>query len=274
MGLIDKFRERWSRSSYAGAGEVGATREQDVVLEARRLAPVLSDILAAVAAQVVPGITTAAIDDQIERALKSAGLRPAMKGYRGFPNSSTVSLNEQMLHAIPSARRVADGDLIKIQTAGRGREGFVAQGWSFGVGNVGSESVRLLNASSRALRAATAVIHAGTRIGDVGAAIQETVEGAGFVVIRQFVGSGIGRELHQEPHLPCYGVSGRGQALNTGQILHVQVILKVGSPEVLTADDGWTISSADGRSGAIKSCMLEVEEGGCRLLGRFLDPVS
>lgn len=235
------------------------------------MAPVLSDILAGVAASVAPGMTTAAISDQIEIALKAAHLEPAMKGYHEFPASATVSLDEQIIHAIPSQRRVADGDLIKIQTAGLGRETFVAQGWTFGVGQISSESTRLLATASHALHAAVAVIRAGARTGDVGAAIQSTVEEAGFAVLRHFVGNGIGRMLHEEPAIPCYGLRGKGRRLESGQMLHVQVMLKAGSPDVRIADDGWTVLGADGGRGAIKTCMVQVEDSGCRLLGRFLD---
>jgi methionyl aminopeptidase len=169
---------------------------------------------------------------------------------------------------------VADGDLIKIQTTGRGRETFVAQGWTFGVGQISAESTRLLATASHALHAAVAAIRAGARIGDIGAAIQGTVEGAGFAVIRQFVGNGIGRMMHEEPAIPCYGVRGRGARLNIGQMLHVQVMLKAGSPDVRIADDGWTVLGTDGRRGAIKTCMVRVEDNGGRLLGRFLDSAS
>jgi methionyl aminopeptidase len=238
------------------------------------MAPALSEILAGVAAGIRPGATILAIDDQIERGLRQAGLEPAMKGYGGYPMSSAISVNEQILHGIPSGRRLAEGDLVKIQTAGRGREGFVAQGWTFPVGSVSSGSATLLSTASRALRAAAAVIRAGARLGDIGAAIQRTVEGEGLAVVRQFTGSGIGRQLHQEPSVPGYGVNGRGAQLNTGQVLHVQVILKEGSPDLRFEDDGWTAVAADERRGAIKSCMMEVEPDGCRLLGHFLDPLS
>lgn len=230
MGLIDKLLVRWLASAGAEPRPAGVASPaaEEVIIEARRMAPALSDILAEVAARVTPGLTTVAINDQVDRALGEAGLEPAMKDYNGFPMSATVSVNEQILHAIPSTRRVSDGDLIKIQTAGRGREGFVAQGWTFGVGTVPAQTTRLLATASEALCAAATVIRAGARTGDVGAAIQETVEGAGFAVIRQFVGSGIGRALHEPPALPCYGVRGRGLRLNRGQVLHVQVIMKRG----------------------------------------------
>jgi methionyl aminopeptidase len=275
MGLLARLLTVLRGSSGGTADlqleERPARATEAYLSEARRLAPAVSDILAEVGASVVPGTTTLAINEQIDRGLRAAGLEPAMKGYRDYPMSSTVSLNEEVLHAIPSQRRVQDGDLLKIQTAGRGKEGFVAQGWTFGVGSISAESARLISTASEALRAAQAVIRAGVRTGDVGATIQETAEREGMTVIRQFLGSGIGRQLHQEPPLPCHGVRGRGRRLKTGEVLHVHVILKEGSPDLRIADDGWTALAADGRRGVIHSCMMEVEPDGCRLLGRFPD---
>ena len=232
MGVIDKILGRRLRSAEVEpdlAAPTSASVER-IVIEARNMAPVLSDILAKVAAGVVPGITTIAINDQIDHALREAGLEPAMKGYNGFPMSATVSVNEQILHAVPSARQIASGDLIKIQTAGRGREGFVAQGWTFGVGRMAAESAHVLTTANAALRSAAAMIRAGARVGDVSAAIQATVEGSGCSVIRRFVGSGIGRMMHQPPSVPGFGVRGTGARLKRGEVLHVHVILKAGSP--------------------------------------------
>jgi methionyl aminopeptidase len=194
-----------------------------------------------------------------------------MKGFNGYAFSATFSVNEEVLHGFPSSRLLAAGDIVKIETGSFTARGFASQGWTFPVETASGPDSRLLATATRALRAAQASIRAGARVGDIGHAIQQTVEAEGLAVVRQFVGYGMGAQRIQAPAIPGYGKQGLGAKLREGQILNVHVILKAGSPDVLIAENGWTAVASDGKRGALKSCMMEVEARGCRLLGRFLD---
>jgi methionyl aminopeptidase len=244
----------------------------DLLQEARRTGPLVSAVLSSAARLLRPGVTTDQLHAAIEKGLAERDLGPAMKGYNGYPFSATFSVNEEVLHGLPSSRRLAAGDIVKIETGSFTGRGFASQGWTFPVGNVSAADSRLLATATRALRAAQATIRTGARAGDIGHAIQTTVEAQGLVVVRQFVGYGMGARRIQAPMIPGYGTQGRGAKLREGQILNVHVILKAGSPDVSIAEDGWTAVASDGNRGALKSCMMEVDAGGCRLLGRFLDP--
>ena len=267
--------QRLSTDHDAGADGipmVGSLTDEEILAEARRTGPLLSDVMDAASAALRPGITTLEINQTIERALKTRGFSPAMKGYNGFAFSSAIACNEEILHGVPSSRRIAAGDLVKLQTAGATPRGWASQGWTYSVGPVSESDSRMLETAATALRAAREVIRTGARIGDLGAAIQSSVESAGYAVVRQFHGYAMGRRMIGPPGLPGYGRAGQGARLRGGEILHAHVILKDGSPNVVISEDGWTAKAADGKRGVLKTCMMEVQEGGCRLLGRFLDP--
>ena len=244
----------------------------DLLREAQRTAPLVSDVLASAARLLRPGVTTDHLHAAIEKGLAERNLGPAMKGYNGYPFCATFSVNEEILHGLPSSRRLQAGDILKIETGSFTSRGFASQGWTFPVARPSESDSRLVATATQALRAAQAAIRSGARVGDISHAIQTTVEAQGLAVVRQFVGYGMGAKRIQEPAIPCYGRQGLGAKLREGQILNVHVILKAGSPEVSIAENGWTAVASDGKHGALKSCMMEVEAKGCRLLGRVLDP--
>jgi methionyl aminopeptidase len=230
----------------------------------RAVHEVLDEIRAAVA----PGLTTLEIDRMAEAGLRRRGAVPAFLGYRGFPASICVSVNEEVVHGIPSARRALQpGDVVGLDL------GAVLEGWygdaaiTVPVGSVAPEALRLLEVTRAALGRGTAEARPGARVGDIGAAVQRCVEAAGFAVVRDFVGHGIGRALHEPPQIPNYGPPGRGSRLEAGMVLAIEPMVNAGSPEVCFLEDGWTAATADGSLSAHFEHTVAVTADGPRVLG-------
>ena len=232
--------------------------------ETARIAPLVSGVLAALGRSLRPGLRTKDLEAQAVELLRAVDLDPRMLGYRGFPAAIAVSVDEEVLHGIPSERTIESGQLVKIQVGGRTLAGTANQGWSFAVGEVGAEKTRLRDVGVQALRDALATIRTGARTGDVGAAIQGTLEAAGFAAVRDYVGYGIGEKAMQRPQLPCYGARGRGERLEEGMLLHVHVIGAAGGYEVERKPDGWTTVTADGRPGVLVTAVVRVAGGRLR----------
>lgn len=243
-----------------GEGSIDIIRDA-----AHRLSAVFDEIGAALK----PGMTTAAIEQTAIELLKKDGLGAAMLNYRGFPASAAVSLNEEVLHAIPSTERtIQGGDLVKVQVNGELHGFFGAMGWTFPIGAVDDEKARLLRAGRQALTKAIEAVRAGVRTGDIGATIQETIEDAGFSVVRDFIGYGIGRGLHQEPKISGVGIRGRGLRFMSGQVLCLHVIASAGSWEVDILEDDWTAVTQDKRPSVLFTAMVLVTKDGCETLTR------
>jgi len=237
--------------------------EIEVMAEA---AVINQEALAAVAAAVRPGVSTLELNAIAEDAIVSRGGRPAFKGYRGFPATLCTSVNEVVVHGIPGDLRLAGGDIVSIDI-GTFYRGYAAdQAATFAVGDVSAEARRLLDATERSLTAGIAAASAGRRLGDVSAAIQGVVESAGFWVVREFVGHGIGREFHEGPEVPNYGRAGSGPVLRPGLVLAIEPMVSVNRTAVEIADDGWTASTADGSLAAHFEHTVAITEDGPRVL--------
>ncbi len=193
-----------------------------------------------------PGITTAEIDRHIEEFIRSHDAVPSFKGYRGFPASTCISVNEELVHGIPGRRRLRHGDIVSVDIGViyRGYHGDSA--WTYAVGDIPAEARRLLETTEQALMAGIAQARAGKRLGDIGHAIQQVVEAAGFAVIREYVGHGIGREMHEPPQVPNYGEPGKGLVLRPGMTLAIEPMVSAGTWETRVLGDKWTVVSADG----------------------------
>jgi methionyl aminopeptidase len=249
------------------ASEAVATRPIEVIMEeSRRLAPVASDIVRHVGHKLTPGATTIEIAEQLVSEAKSRDVLPAMLGYKGFPAAAAVSINDELLHGIPSNRRIVRGDLVKIEFGIVSNKAFAASSWTFSVGAPSPEDAALLRCGTTALRMAIEAISPTGRLGDIGAAIQAEAERAGFEVIRAFVGYGMGQQRIQAPQIPATGRKGMGARLRTGWILNVHVILKHGTPEIEIAGNQWTALASDKKRGCIFTCMVEVTADGHRVL--------
>jgi methionyl aminopeptidase len=240
-------------------------RELETMDRANRL---VHSTLRAVEAAAKPGVSTAELDHMAEEMIRAGGGEPAFKGYRGFPATLCTSVNDVIVHGIPSTdARLREGDLVSID-CGVLLDGFYGDAAvTFAVGEVSDEARRLLDVTRRCLDDAVSAVGPGARLGDVGAAVQHRAESAGFGVVREFVGHGIGRALHEEPQVPNYGEPGRGPRLKPGLVIAIEPMITGGSWRVRIDDDGWTARTEDGKLAAHFEFSVAVTADGRRVLG-------
>ncbi len=211
----------------------------------RQASRIVAQILAELQTLIQPGIRTRDLDLYAEKRARELGATPAFKGYRGYPASLCVSLNEEIIHGIPSGRIIQEGDLVSMDF-GVLYEGFYGDSaLTVPAGQVSPEARKLLDAAEAAFFAGFERVKAGNRVSDISAAVQISVEGAGFSVIRQFVGHGIGRSLHEEPQIPNFGSPGRGPKLKPGMTLAIEPMIARGRWEAEILEDGWTAVTKD-----------------------------
>jgi methionyl aminopeptidase len=223
----------------------------DEIARIREACLVVHDVLDELVAATVPGVTTAELDRLARTRARARGAEPAFLGYHGYPASLCASVNDEVVHGIPSEGRVLrDGDVVGLDF------GVVLGGWygdsarTVPVGRVSGEAARLLDATREALERAIAAAVPGGRLGDLGAAVQAHVEPRGYSVVREFVGHGIGRKLHEDPQVPNYRTGTRGVRMQEGLVLAIEPMVNAGGPEVYVRDDGWTAATRDGRLSA------------------------
>jgi len=242
-----------------------STTELDAMDRSNR---VVHRALNAVADAAAPGVSTAELDSIAEELILSEGGEPAFKGYRGFPATLCTSVNDEIVHGIPSTKiRLKDGDLLSID-CGVILDGFFGDAAiSFGIGHVNGTAGRLLDVTKCCLDNAVEQMGPGKRLGDIGAAVQTHAEDSGFGVVREFVGHGIGRSLHEEPQVPNYGHAGRGQLLKPGLVLAIEPMITAGSWRVKIDDDGWTARTEDGKLAAHFEFSVAITSDGHRVLG-------
>jgi methionyl aminopeptidase len=227
---------------------------------------VVADTLALLGESIRPGVTTQELDEIAEEHIRSQGGTPTFKGYHGFPASICTSPNSMVVHGIPGAYRVEDGDLISVDV-GVTLGGFVADSaYTFAVGEIDEEAQRLLDVGQGALEAGIEHARAGNHVGDISAAVQRTVEEAGFSVVKSLVGHGIGRSMHEEPQIPNWGDPGRGPELEPGMTLAIEPMINAGSSEVVVAEDRWSISTDDGSLSAHFEHTVAVTQAEPRIL--------
>jgi len=196
--------------------------------------------------EVKPGITTLELDRLAEECIRGFGAIPAFKGYRGYPKTLCASVNEEVVHGIPSKRTLKDGDIIGLDL-GAIVEGFYGDGAvTISIGEISSEVKRLIMVTEESLKRGIEQAVVGNRLSDISHAVQTYVEAQGFSVVRDFVGHGIGRQLHEEPQVPNYGRPGQGPRLKAGMVLAIEPMVNMGSPSVRVLEDGWTAITDDG----------------------------
>jgi len=224
---------------------------------------ILAEAVAMLRDLVKPGVSTLEIDREVEALIRRRGARPAFKGYRGFPATVCTSINEEVVHGIPSAtRRLREGDIIGLDL-GAIVEGYYADAAvTLAVGEIPPEVRRLLDVTRESLDLGIAQARPGNRLGDVSHAVQRHVEAHGFSVVRAFVGHGIGRELHEEPQIPNFGEPGRGPLLKPGMVLAIEPMVTMGRPEVRILEDRWTAVTQDGSLAAHFEHTVAVTEEG------------
>ncbi len=234
----------------------------------RRSGGVVRDVLETVRGLVKAGATTLDLETAAEARMKELGAVPAFKGYRGYPCVLCTSLNEEVVHGIPSKSRVLrDGDIVSIDC------GVVVDGYygdsaiTVAVGEgISDQAKRLLDVTKASLQSAIAIVRPGATLGDIGAAVQEVVEADGFSVVRDFVGHGIGTHMHEDPQVPNYGRRGQGTKLRPGMVLAIEPMVNVGGPGVQVLKDGWTAVTEDGSLSAHFEHTVAVTQQGAMVL--------
>ena len=230
-------------------------KSQAEIQTMRRASQIVAEILGEVKARVRPGVSTAELDQLAEELTKKKGALPAFKGYvvagRSFPKTICISINDEVVHGIPSKRRILrDGDIVGLDF------GVVYQGYygdaaeTVGVGRVSPDAQRLIDVAREALAAAIAAIKPGRHVTDISAAVQDVAQAAGYSVVREFVGHGVGRRLHEDPQVPNYRTGARGPRLVPGLVLAIEPMINAGAAEVYVKADGWTAVTRDGRLSA------------------------
>ena len=230
---------------------------------------IVAEILEGVKEKVQPGIETRELDELAEEMCRQRRVKPAFKGYRGYPRSICVSVNEEVVHGIPGPRRLKAGDVVSLDF-GVKYEGFYGDAAiTVGVGDVGEKARALIAATEESLYAGIAQVKAGQRLSDISHAVQTVVEGAGFGVIREFVGHGIGRSLHEDPQIPNFGPPDRGPTLQVGMTFAIEPMTSMGSWQVRILQDGWTAITQDGSCAAHFEHSVALTENGVLILSRL-----
>ena len=238
-----------------------------------RAGRVVADALALIGEHVRVGATTKELDQVADDYIRSQGGVASFKGYHGYPASICASPNSMVVHGIPGAYRLDDGDILSIDV-GVTLDGFVADSaYTFAVGEIDSEAQRLLDVCQAALEAGISEARSGKHVGDISAAVQRTTEEAGFSVVRSLVGHGIGRSMHEEPQIPNFGEPGRGPLLAPGMTLAIEPMINAGGPEVAVAADRWSISTEDDSLSAHFEHTVAVTEDRPRILTLAGEPI-
>ena len=234
----------------------------------------VANVLAELAAVVAAGVTTRDLDVLAERLVREGGAEPAFQGYRGYPATLCASVNEQVVHGIPSKRQLLEGDIVSLDMGVKLNGFFGDSAVTVAVGRISEDAQRLLRVTQEALEHGIGQARVGGRISDIGHAIQEHVERHGFSVVREFVGHGIGAALHEEPQIANYGEPGRGPRMVEGMVLAIEPMVNIGRPAVKVLSDGWTAVTRDGSLSAHFEHTVAVTRQGPSILTMRSSPVG
>jgi methionyl aminopeptidase len=211
---------------------------------------IVADILSALKEKIRPGVTTLELNRHAEELANKKGAKPAFKGYRGYPFALCTSVNSEVVHGMPSSRVLRSGDIISLDFGAYYQGYYGDAAITVPVGDIEEKARLLLETTEQSLQDGILQARAGDRLGNISAAVQSRVEAAGFSVVRDFVGHGIGKSLHEEPQVPNYGVSGRGVELKSGMVLAIEPMVNAGTYKVRVLSDGWTVVTEDGQLSA------------------------
>jgi len=231
---------------------------------------ITGEALALAGEMVREGVTTKQLDEKIRHHIEKCGARPSFLGYGGFPASACISLNNEVIHGIPSHDRVLkEGDIVKIDV-GAFKDGFHGDSANtFPVGKIAPEAQRLIDVTKEAFELGAAQVAEGARIGDIGHAIEAHVTANGFSVVRKYVGHGVGAELHEDPNVPNYGTPGRGPRLYRGMAIAIEPMVNMGGPDVLELRDGWTVITKDSALSAHYEHTVALTDNGIEFLTKI-----
>ena len=239
-------------------------------IEKLRLAnQIVASVMKTVKGLIRPGIATEELDRIAEEMILKEGAKPAFKGYRGFNHALCISINEEVVHGIPGKRKLQTGDIVSID-CGVLRDGFYGDhAWTFPVGGVSKRAERILEIGEKSLYLGIEKMRVGSRLFDISTAVQEYVEAKGYTVVRDFVGHGIGKELHEEPQLPNFGTKGTGMRLKAGLVLAIEPMVNEGSFDVEVLKDGWTVVTKDRKLSVHFEHSVAVTEKGPDILSQW-----
>ena len=242
---------------------IKTSQEIEIMAQAGKF---LAGVMRELKSKVEPGITTKELDNLAEKLILDAGAKPAFKGYQGFPAALCASINEQIVHGVPSGRKLVEGDILSLDL-GLIYNGFYSDmAATVPIGAINPEVGRLIRATKKSLKRAIGRVKPGKTIGDIAQAIQSYAEGQGFQVVRELCGHGIGRRLHEEPEIPNFGQRHKGPTLKVGMVIAIEPMLVIGHPKIKKGPDGFTYQTADNSISAHFERTVAVTEKGARVL--------
>ena len=236
-------------------------KSDDEIALMREAGHILAEMLELLAAGVRAGLRTAELDTIVRQEFKRRNVVPTFLGYQGYPACVCVSVNDEIVHAIPGGRMLREGDIVSIDL-GATRQGFVADSaLSIGVGQMAPEAQRLIDVTHEALWHGIQAARPGARIGEISHAVQTHAESQGYAVVREYVGHGVGRDMHEEPQVPNYGPANRGPLLRKGMVIAIEPMVNIGDWRTKKHDDGWTVSTLDGSLSAHFEHTIAITDG-------------
>jgi len=244
-------------------------KTKDEIEKMRKSAQLVSRTLALMASKIEPGVSTLELDKLAEEFIRDHGATPTFKGYNGFPNTLCMSRNEEVVHGIPSTEPLVEGDIISVD-CGAKLDGYHGDhAYTFAVGQISFPLIKLLKTTRTCLEIGIGQAHEGNRIGDVAFAIQQNAENNGYGVVRELVGHGVGRSLHEDPQVPNFGKQGRGPRIREGLVIAIEPMINMGTKNVIQLDDGWTVITADRMPSAHYEHDVAIVNGKADILSTF-----
>ena len=235
----------------------------------RESAQLVSKTLGMLAIEIKPGITTLELDKKAEEFIRDNNAEPGFLGLYGFPNTLCISPNNEVVHGIPNKKILKEGEIISID-CGVLKNGFYGDhAYTFSVGEISEEKKKLLDITKKALYKGISLFSSGNRVGDVGFSIQNYVESYGYGIVRELVGHGIGKHMHEKPEIPNYGKRGTGKVLKEGMVVAIEPMVNMGTEKIIQLDDGWTIKTADDKPSAHFEHNVAIIDGKPKLLSTF-----
>lgn len=243
--------------------QIKSARELEYMRESARIT---RTVLAEVSQHIAAGIQTIELDRIAEKKVAEHGAKPAFKGYHGYPGCICISVNHEVVHGIPGTRRLKEGDIVSLDF-GVEKDGFYGDmAITVGIGNIEPEKVKLIEVTRQALQCGIDKAVPGNRLGDISYAIQEHILNNGFSIVRDYVGHGIGRQMHEEPQIPNFGEPNTGPLLKTGMVFAIEPMVNIGTYKVKTLSDGWTVVTRDGKASAHCEHTVAITENGPEVL--------
>lgn len=243
-------------------------KELGLMREAGRIVAECHKLLSA---HIEPGITTGELDQMADRFIRSQDALPSFKGYNGFPSSICASVNEELVHGFPSKRKLIEGDIVTFDIGAQYQGYHGDSAWTYPVGKITEDAQRLLDVTEGSLYAGLALIKPDVRLFTISHAIQRHIEDAGLSVVREYVGHGVGTELHEDPQIPNYGIPDRGPRLKPGMVLAIEPMVNAGKRNVKTLEDNWTVVTVDGSLCAHFEHTVAVTQDGMEILTKLAD---